>query len=108
MIQIIFILIKGTYGSQVGVLNGTVIHRLTCLPEKGRSPDLSPTPPLQPFPEALPWLGAGKMLCSLSWILVRLPQNRKLMSWTILRKVNKLDKKLPFLAQTSCSSKVPR
>lgn len=81
VIKIIFILIKGTYCSQVGVLNGTVIHRLTCLPEKGRSPDPPPTLPPQPFSEALPWLGAGKMLCSLSWILVRFLQgfryNRK-------------------------------
>lgn len=90
----LFILSKGTYYSQVGVLNGIVIPRLTCLPEKGRSPELR-----QLLPEALPWLGVGRLLCPLSWTLARLLQKRKLTLGAILRKVNRFLRKLPSLTQ---------
>lgn len=93
-ILIIFILSKGTYYSRVGVLNGIVIPRLACLPQKGRSPELR-----QLLPEALPWLGVGRLLCPLSWTLARLLQKRKLTLGAILRKVNRFLRKLPSLTQ---------
>lgn len=110
VVLIIFILIKRAYYSQVGVLNGKVIHRPHMLAWERHGPRSSPTPFPSPFQRPYTgWVLGGCCAHSPGLWLGFYRREKMLTSRTLLRKVKKknVGKKLPSLAQTSCSSKVP-